>query len=193
MDSRIDKAGRGSAVLSRGNAGIASEDSFFEHRDNIDSLGFLLHDAHQKMSRLLQVYVQRYGITAAQWYFIPTLYVQDGIPQVELSNRVGLTTATTVIALRTLEKKGLVVRQRHPTDARVSNVYLTRKARQMEERLKQRGSAINVAASRDLDSAKLREIKAALRTICRNFAAELKQTMSTNGAKPEPPIRVRVR
>ena len=54
----------------------------------------------------------------------------------------------------------------------------------MEDRLKQRGSAINAAASGDLDSAKLGEIKAALRTICRNLTAELKQTKSTNDAKP---------
>jgi len=92
----------------------------------------------------------------------------------------GIDNGDAVTALRTLENKGLVVRQRHPTDARVYNVYLTRKARQMEERLKQRGSAINVAAAGDLDPARLGEIKAGLRTIYRNLSAELKQTKSTN-------------
>jgi DNA-binding MarR family transcriptional regulator len=57
-------------------------------------------------------------VTRGHWYFLRALWVEDGLTQRELSARVGMMEPTTVIALKGLEKAGLVRRARSRKDAR---------------------------------------------------------------------------
>jgi DNA-binding MarR family transcriptional regulator len=63
------------------------------------------------------------------------LWNEDGLSQRELSARVGTMEPTTVIALRTMEKSGLIRRVRSTDDKRRSHVWLTPKAQQLRTEL----------------------------------------------------------
>jgi DNA-binding MarR family transcriptional regulator len=79
--------------------------------------------------------IAAYGVTRGQWYFLRVLWNEDGLTQRELSARVGMMEPTTVIALRSMEKSGLIRRLRSTDDKRRSHVWLTTKARRMRKEL----------------------------------------------------------
>src|ERR1700730_14721485 len=99
------------------------------------SSGYLVRDAHRAFQRLLEKRIAAYGLRRGQWYFLRVLWTQDGLSQRELSARVGMMEPTTVIALRSMEKSGLIRRVRSTDDKRISHVRLTPKAQRMRNEL----------------------------------------------------------
>jgi MarR family transcriptional regulator, organic hydroperoxide resistance regulator len=100
-----------------------------------ESSGFLVRDANRTFQRLLEKRIAPYGVARGQWYFLRVLWNEDGLSQRELSARVGTMEPTTVIALRTMEKSGLIRRVRSTDDKRRSHVWLTPKAQQLRTEL----------------------------------------------------------
>src|SRR5215469_18006666 len=100
-----------------------------------ESSGYLVRDAHRAFQRLLERRIAAYGVTRGQWYFLRALWNEDGLTQRELSARVGMMEPTTVIALRGMEKSGLIRRMRSTADKRRSHVWLTAKAQRIRKRL----------------------------------------------------------
>ena len=99
------------------------------------SSGYLVRDAHRAFQRLLERRIAPYGVTRGQWYFLRVLWTTDGLSQRELSERVGMMEPTTVIALRSMEKAGLIRRVRSGDDRRKVRVLLTAKAKRLRNEL----------------------------------------------------------
>jgi DNA-binding MarR family transcriptional regulator len=99
------------------------------------STGFLVRDANRALQRLLERRIAPYGVTRGQWYFLRVLWEDDGLSQRELSDRVGMMEPTTVVALRTMEKSGLIRRVRSEDDKRKAQVWLTAKAKRLRSQL----------------------------------------------------------
>src|ERR1700758_4177230 len=99
------------------------------------SSGYLVRDAHRAFQRLLERRIAAYGVTRGQWYFLRVLWITDGLSQRELSSRVGMMEPTTVIALRSMEKSGLIHRVRSGDDRRKVRVLLTAKAKRLRNEL----------------------------------------------------------
>jgi len=100
-----------------------------------ESSGYLVRDAHRAFQRLLEKRIAPYGVSRGQWYFLRVLWSEDGLSQRELSARVGMMEPTTVIALRSMEKAGLIRRVRSADDKRKAQVWLTAKAQRMRNEL----------------------------------------------------------
>jgi len=119
------------------------------------SSGYLVRDAHRAFQRLLERRIAPYGVTRGQWYFLRVLWSHDGLSQRQLSARVGMMEPTTVIALRSMEKSGLIQRERSNDDRRKVRVLLTAKAKRLRNELLAVARGITDAseggiASRDL-------------------------------------------
>jgi MarR family transcriptional regulator, organic hydroperoxide resistance regulator len=99
------------------------------------SSGYLVRDAHRAFQRLLERRIAPYGVTRGQWYFLRVLWSHDGLSQRELSARVGMMEPTTVIALRSMERTGLIHRVRSDADKRKVRVMLTAKAKRLRNEL----------------------------------------------------------
>lgn len=99
------------------------------------SSGYLVRDAHRAFQRLLERRIAGYGVTRGQWYFLRVLWMADGLSQRELSARVGMMEPTTVIALRSMAKSGLIQRLRSDDDRRKVRVLLTAKAKRLRNEL----------------------------------------------------------
>ena len=111
-----------------------------------ESAGFLVRDANRAFQRLLEKRIAPYGVARGQWYFLRVLWTEDGLSQRELSARVGTMEPTTVIALRTMEKSGLIRRVRSTDDKRRSHVWLTPKAKRLRDELLELARGITDAA-----------------------------------------------
>jgi DNA-binding MarR family transcriptional regulator len=99
------------------------------------STGYVVRDTNRAFQRLLERRLVPYGITRGQWYFLRVLWIEDGLSQRELSGRVGTMEPTTVVALRGMERAGLVRRVRSADDKRRTEVWLTPKARRLKSKL----------------------------------------------------------
>ena len=120
-----------------------------------ESSGFLVRDANRAFQRLLEKRIASYGVARGQWYFLRVLWNEDGLSQRELSARVGTMEPTTVIALRTMEKSGLIRRVRSTDDRRRSHVWLTPKAQRLRTELLTLARGITDAAETDISRGEL--------------------------------------
>jgi DNA-binding MarR family transcriptional regulator len=116
-----------------------------------ESSGYLVRDAHRAFQWLLEKRIAPFGITRGQWYFLRVLWTEDGLSQRELSTRVGMMEPTTVIALRSMEKAGLIRRARTADDKRRAQVWLTAKAKRLRERLLAEARRITAEAEAGID------------------------------------------
>jgi DNA-binding MarR family transcriptional regulator len=120
-----------------------------------ESSGYLVRDAHRAFQRLLEKRIVPYGVSRGQWYFLRVLWIEDGLSQRELSARVGMMEPTTVIALRSMEKSGLIRRARSTDDKRKAQVWLTTKAQRMRNELLSVARGITAEAEKGLNSHQL--------------------------------------
>lgn len=74
----------------------------------------------------------QHAVSAGQWRFLRQLWIEDGITQRELSDRVGMREPTTVVALKGLEKSGFIERRKMADDRRKTYIYLTPHAKNLE-------------------------------------------------------------
>lgn len=99
------------------------------------SIGYQVRMTHRLIQRALQARIEGCGVTLGMWYFLRILWDQDGLTQSELSRRVGTMEPTTLSAVASMEKAGLVCRTRHSGDRRKIHVNLTEKGRALQATL----------------------------------------------------------
>jgi DNA-binding MarR family transcriptional regulator len=99
------------------------------------SAGHMVRNAHRAFQRELEKEISVYGISRGQWYFLRALWIEDGLTQRELSERVGMMEPTTVVALAGMEKAKLIRRRRSTADRRKVLVYLTPKGEKLRDLL----------------------------------------------------------
>jgi DNA-binding MarR family transcriptional regulator len=133
------------------------------------SLGYLVRDANRAFQRLLERRIAPHGVTRGQWYFLRVLWEQDGLSQRELSARVGMMEPTTVIALRGMEKAGLIRRARSADDRRVTLVHLTPKARRLRNRLLKLSQGVNEQGAAGIEVAELDRFRRVIRRMTVNL------------------------
>jgi DNA-binding MarR family transcriptional regulator len=144
----------------------ASRSSGLPHHE---SDGYLVRDAHRAFQRLLEKRIAPHGVTRGQWYFLRVLWTEDGLSQRELSARVGMMEPTTVIALRGMEKAGLIRRVRGVDDKRVTRVHLTPKARRLRDRLLQISQGVNDQGAEGIDAAALAQFRRVIARMTENL------------------------
>lgn len=99
------------------------------------SVGYQLRMAHRASQRYLQERIEPHGVTLGMWYFLRVLWQEDGLTQRELSRRIGTMEPTTLSAIASMEKNGLVLRERNVADRRKLHVWLTPKGRALKAQL----------------------------------------------------------
>ena len=134
-----------------------------------ESAGYLLRDTHLLFAKALRNRLQNHQITPGQWYFLRTLWDEEGLSQRELSRRVGTTEPTTVSALRLLARNGMIERVRNPKDRRTINIYLTDKARDMKADLMPVAFDVNDVATRGLTDSEFAQLRGLLQKVRENL------------------------
>ena len=69
--------------------------------------------------------------------YLSQLYTRDGLTQDEMATKISVDKAATTRTIQGMEKKGLIVRDSNEKDHRSKCVYLTDKAKQMEEHIRE--------------------------------------------------------
>jgi DNA-binding MarR family transcriptional regulator len=134
-----------------------------------ESSGFLVRDANRAFQRLLEKRIAAFGLKRGQWYFLRVLWTEDGLSQRELSERVGTMEPTTVIALRSMERAGLIRRVRNEQDRRKAQVWLTPKAKRMRVELLSVARGITDEAEQGISRTDLTQFRRILARMTQNL------------------------
>jgi DNA-binding MarR family transcriptional regulator len=94
-----------------------------------------LRAAYLTMHRRADAYFARHGVTADQFVLLNILAQESEVTQQTLVARASSDPNTVRAMLLLLEGRGLVSRERHPVDGRARSVSLTRKGRNVQQRL----------------------------------------------------------
>lgn len=97
-----------------------------------NSIGFLLSKGYQRAWALLREEIEVYDLTPPQFGLLAFLWLQDGMTQVELSEKGQIDRTTVGGLIDRLEKNGLVERRPHPQDRRAYKIHLTDQGKKME-------------------------------------------------------------
>jgi DNA-binding MarR family transcriptional regulator len=151
-----------------------AESEFFANPAN--SLGYLTRMVTRSFSRALEKRTLPHGISSGQWRFLRALWLEEGLSQRELSRRVGTQEPTTVTALKSLERSGLIRRETSSEDRRRVHVYLTPEARKLRKKLAPFVVEVNALATRDLTPKQIQQLRELLIHVGQNLADE-----GTNG------------
>lgn len=141
--------------------------------DPRNSLGYLARIMFRSFSRSLERRTLAEDISAGQWRFLRQLWVEDGITQRELSKRVGMREPTTVVALTSMEKAGLIVRRKVAEDRRKTYVFLTPHARQLEAVLMPMNVEVHTIATQGLSADEVDTLRNLMRRVADNLSGEV--------------------
>jgi DNA-binding MarR family transcriptional regulator len=136
------------------------------------SLGYVVRDADNLMTKALRTRLHPYGLTPGQWFVLRMLSLEEGASQRELSRRVGTTEPSTVAALRLLERDGLIRRVRNAADRRTINVFLTDVAHRLLAAVHHCHHEVNAVAAHDIGEAELSGLRSTLRKIRANLTRD---------------------
>ncbi|MBL8771565.1 MAG: MarR family transcriptional regulator [Phenylobacterium sp.] len=152
------------------------------YADPGNSIGYLTRIAFRSFSRALEMRTAPHGVSSGQWRFLRVLWREDGITQRELSRRVGMREPTTVIALKSLERSGFVVRRKSDEDRRKVHVFLTPQARALQPLLLPAVAEVNAIALKGLSERDVAVLKKALSQVARNLAEDVGEDANSDSS-----------
>jgi MarR family transcriptional regulator, organic hydroperoxide resistance regulator len=107
---------------------MAKKDFQVNHKD--ESTGFLLWQVTNLWQREIKKSLEQFDLTHSQFVLLASVLwlsaTEDSVTQIALSQHTKIDPMTTSTVLRTLQAKGLLARQEHPTDTRAKTIHLTK-------------------------------------------------------------------
>ncbi|WP_432770173.1 MAG: MarR family transcriptional regulator [Sphingopyxis sp.] len=145
------------------------------YTDPENSIGYLARVVFRSFSRLLERRTLTHDVSAGQWRFLRQLWREDGITQRELSERVGMREPTTVVALKGLEKAGLITRKKTEDDRRKTFIFLTPHAKALELVLAPMNAEIHEIATNGMTDEEVEVLQRLLRRCIDNLSDETRK------------------
>ena len=143
-----------------------------EDLNKSDKLGltYNLGQAHKRML-LKQSGMQKFGLTARQSLIIAYLstHKKDLVTQKTLEEHLHLTNPTITVMVKSMIDKGLVRKERVPEDARKYRLFLTEKAKQVEQASRQAAKDLDKTFYEGVSENDMRIFKGVLGQIMRNL------------------------
>lgn len=170
MNHRALRFGQRGYSLAKKNQGFRHPAEYYTNPEN--SIGYLARIVFRSFSRLLERGTMTHEVSAGQWRFLRQLWREDGITQRELSERVGMREPTTVVALKGLEKAGLITRKKTSDDRRKTFIHLTPHAKRLELVLAPMNAEVHEIATRGLTDEEVETLQSLMRRVIDNLADE---------------------
>jgi DNA-binding MarR family transcriptional regulator len=89
----------------------------------------------QQMTKRFQEVLEPHNITPLHWGVLCCLWSEDGLRTTEIAQRLEQLGGTITVGLDAMESRRLIRRRQDPSDRRVSRVFLTAKARDLQTKL----------------------------------------------------------
>jgi len=130
-----------------------------------NSIGFLLSKAYQRSWAIMRTEIETYDLTPPQFGLLAFLWQQDGLTQVELSEKGQIDRTTIGGLVDRLEKFGLVERRQHPQDRRAYKIHLTVRGKELEGPLSECAGRSLIKFTKGLDEQEISELRRMLKIL----------------------------
>tara|TARA_R110000868_G_scaffold153698_21_gene379343 strand:+ start:409 stop:840 length:432 start_codon:yes stop_codon:yes gene_type:complete len=124
----------------------------------IDSLGYQIGLLGRLYDRQVQDALKSYGVAPGQFAPLVMLFEQDGLTQADLCRRINVEQPTMANTLARMERDGLVKRKADSADKRRSLVYLTPKAKDVQNKIMEAARSVSIRAMNDLTATEQDEV-----------------------------------
>jgi DNA-binding MarR family transcriptional regulator len=113
----------------------SSNEFYTQYQDILppNALGYRLKLLSQLIERRFQEILDPYGLTPLQWGVLCCLWLEDGLPTLQISKQLQQLSGNLTVALPLMEKQGYIQRQCDQQDRRVLRVWLTPKGKQLQK------------------------------------------------------------
>jgi len=118
---------------------------------------------YRAMMKALETETAPLGIGSGRISYLFILYINEGLTQQEMANRLQADKGAVARTLAQLEEQGYVSRRADPSDKRVTRVYLTAKSKALQGDLEQAVERVITRLHEDIDSGDHDIIKTQLR------------------------------
>lgn len=100
------------------------------------TIDYVLRATWQSVARMYNEEASKFEGSMAIGFALLSIDKEDGTPSSFISNRMGMEATSLTRTLKTLEEKGLIIRQKNPEDGRGVLIYLTDLGKEMREQSK---------------------------------------------------------
>lgn len=115
------------------------------------SIGRLMSILHRQSQVYFNCTLKDFNITSAEYSFLMYLLHNDGVTQDDLSTYLYIDKSATARAMKSLEQKGFVLRNKNTHDKRCNHVYLTEKAKEFGPEIINRITQWSKLLTEDMD------------------------------------------
>ena len=115
------------------------------------SIGRLIAILHRQSQIYTNKALKEFSLTSAEYPFLFALYHAEGQTQEELSSYLYIDKAATARVIKTLIAKGFVTKEQDDQDKRCNRIFLTEKAKQEQENIRNRVMQWNSYITEGLD------------------------------------------
>ncbi len=134
-----------------------------------ESVGYLVRYAYRAFVKALAVELGPHDITTSQWSVLRVLWLEEGMSQVELAQRMMVEKASLTPVLESMAGNRLIVRSRNSDDRRKVNIFLTARGRQLRDMVLPSGGKINKKATRGMSAAEIDRLRDLLSRLITNL------------------------
>jgi DNA-binding MarR family transcriptional regulator len=169
-----DRAQAKNPPMSRKDSAATSLEGLRKWREAVpnDRLAHVIKDLFRTIQRSLQLRLAVHSVSIGQWVFLRILWERDAITQRELSELAGVSEPTTYSALLSMEKQGLITRQKLAGNMRNLSVCLTPKGRALRATLVPLAEEVNALVIGGLSVQELAAFRQTVLRMIANLEAE---------------------
>lgn len=95
-----------------------------------DFIDYYIKTSWHSLSRLYNQKAQRHGITTTIAFILLNVSSSEGTPATKIAPQMGLESRSLTRALKNLEEKGFIYKEKDPYDKRSVRIYLTEKGKE---------------------------------------------------------------
>lgn len=134
-------------------------------------LTYNLGQAHKRMLLKQSTIMKKYGLTARQALIIAYLstHPNEVVTQKVLENHLNLTNPTITVMIKTMTKKGLIRRERIEEDGRKYRLFLTDRAKEVEQVSRRESLNLDKVFYRGVSAADMKIFQCVLGKILKNL------------------------
>ena len=115
----------------------------------------ILRATWQAVSRMYNEEASKFDGSMAIGFALLSIDREEGTPSTKISSRMGMEATSLTRTLKTLEEKGLIIRQKNPEDGRGVLIYLTDFGKQMRAQSKETVLKFNETIRKNISEEKL--------------------------------------
>ncbi len=119
------------------------------------TIDYVLRSTWQAVSRMYNEEASKFDGSMAIGFALLSIDKEDGTPSTYISNRMGMEPTSLTRTLKTLEDKGLIIREKNPEDGRGVLIMLTDLGKEMRRKSKETVLKFNETIKKNISEEKL--------------------------------------